>query len=193
FPEGRIRSLLKLGPGDTFDFARWQDDRDRLEDFYHRNARLAARITASREIKGDVVNLVYAIDAGPQTTIEVSGGDVDSAVLQELREAWASSILDELAIEDATRIMRILLARRGYVRPAVAARITSEGNTRTLHIDVQPGERSRETRVRIMISNAGLAMELDRQVAARGLDALILRDPGAGRRGLAEYVPAPGY
>jgi len=193
FPEGRIRSLLKLGPGDTFDFARWQDDRDRLEDFYHRNARLAARITASREIKGDVVNLVYAIDAGPQTTIELSGVDVDSAVLQELREAWASSILDELAIEDATRITRILLARRGYVRPAVSARITSAGNTRTLHIDVQPGERSRETRVRIMISNEGLAMELDRQVAARGLDALILRDPGAVTRELTEYLRSRGY
>src|SRR6185503_7868911 len=80
FPEGRIRSLLKLGPGDTFEFARWQDDRDRVDDFYHRNARLAARITASREIKGDVVNLVYAIDAGPQTTIELRGVDVDSAV-----------------------------------------------------------------------------------------------------------------
>jgi outer membrane protein assembly factor BamA/autotransporter translocation and assembly factor TamB len=193
FPEGRIRSLLKLGPGDTFEFARWQDDRDRVDDFYHRNARLAARITASREIKGDVVNLVYAIDAGPQTTIEVSGVDVDSAVLQELREAWATSILDELLTEDATRIMRILLARRGYVRPAVSARLTSEGNIRTLHIDVQPGERSRETRVRIMMSNEGLAMELDRQVAARGLDALILRDPGAVTRELTEYLRSRGY
>ena len=193
FPEDRIRSLLKLGPRDTFDFARWQDDRDRLEDFYHQNGRLAARVTASREINGDVVNLVYAIEAGPQTTIEVSGVAVDSGVMQQLREAWAMSILDELLIEDATRIMRIVLAERGYVRPAVAARITSEGNTKTLHVDVQPGERSSETRVRIMMSNEGLAMELDRQVVARGLDALILRDPGAVTRELTEYLRSRGY
>jgi len=193
FPENRIRSLLKLGPRDTFDFARWQDDRDRLEDFYHQNSRLGARVSASREINGDVVNLVYAIEAGPQTTIEVAGVDVDSTVLQQLREAWAMSILDELLIEDATRIMRIILAQRGYVRPAVSARVTSEGNTRTLHIDVQPGERGSETRVRIMMSNEALAMELDRQVAARGLAALILRDPGAVTRELTEYLRSRGY
>src|SRR4029453_12776562 len=39
FPEGRIRSLLKLGPGDTFEFARWQHDRDRLQAFYQWNGR----------------------------------------------------------------------------------------------------------------------------------------------------------
>ena len=193
FPEGRIRSLLKLRPRDTFDFARWQDDRDRLEDFYHRNGRLAARVNASREINGDVVNLVYAIDAGPQTTIEVSGVDVDNRILEQLQEAWATSILDELLIEDATRIMRSDLAQRGYVRPVVSARLTSEGNTKTLHIDVQPGERSSETRVRIVTSNEALAMELDREVAARGLAMLILRDPGAVTRQLMEYLRSHGY
>ena len=193
FSEERIRSQLKLRPRDTFDFARWQDDRDRLEDFYHRSGRLAARVNASREVNGEVVNLVYAIDAGPQTTIEISGVDVDEGVSEQLREAWAASILDELLIEDATRIMRSDLAQRGFVRPIVSARITSEGNTRTLHIDVQPGERSSETRVRIVMSNEALAMELDRQVAARGLATLILRDPGAVTRELTEYLRSRGY
>jgi outer membrane protein assembly factor BamA len=174
-------------------FARWQDDRDRLEDFYYRNGRLAARVNASREVNGDVVNLVYAIDAGPQTTIEVSGVDVDNAVLQQVRQAWATSILDELLIEDAMRILRSDLAQRGYVRPVVAARINSEGNTRTLHIDVQPGERGSETRVRIVMSNTALAMELDGEVAARGLAMLILRDPGAVTRQLTEYLRSRGY
>src|SRR4029453_18754943 len=54
FPEDRIRSLLKLGPRDTFDFARWQDDRDRLEDFYHRNGRPRARGPPSRGGKGEI-------------------------------------------------------------------------------------------------------------------------------------------
>jgi len=193
FPEERVRSLLKLGPRDTFDFARWQDDRDRLEDFYHRNGRLAVRINASREVNGEAVNLVYAIDAGPQTAIEVSGVDVGSGVLQQLRDAWATSILDELLIDDATRILRSDLAQRGYVRPAVSARITSEATIRTLHVEVQPGERRSETRVRIVMSNEALAMELDRQVTAHGLAMLILRDPGAVTRELTEYLRSHGY
>jgi outer membrane protein assembly factor BamA/autotransporter translocation and assembly factor TamB len=193
FPAERIRSLLKLRPRDTFDFGRWQDDRDRLEEFYHRNGRLAARVSASREAKGDVLNLVYAIDAGPQTIVEVAGVEIDNAVLQRLREAWAISILDELLIDDAERIVRSDLAERGYVRPAVSAQIATDGNIKTLHIAVQPGERSTETRIRIEIAHEGLAMELDRQVAARGLAALILRDPGAVTRELTEYLRSRGY
>jgi len=193
FPEARIRSLLTLRPRDVFDFGRWQDDRDRLEDFYHRNGHLAARVTASREVSGEVVNLVYAIDSGPQTTIEVSGVNVDNAVLQRLRDAWATSILDELLIEEATQILRNDLALRGYVRPVVSAHVTSEGNVRTLRIDVQPGERSGVTRVRIVMSNQALAMELDRHVADRDLAALILRDPGAVTRELTEYLRSRGY
>ena len=84
FPEERIRALLKLRPRDTFDFGRWQEDRDRLEDFYHQNSRLAARVTASRATNGDVVNLAYTIEAGPQTTIEVSGVEVGRDVTQRL-------------------------------------------------------------------------------------------------------------
>src|SRR6185436_17588269 len=128
-----------------------------------------------------------------QTTIEVSGVEVDNGVLQQLRQAWATSILDELLMEDATRIMRSDLAQRGYVRPAVSARITSEGNIRTLHIDVQAGDRRSETRVRLVMSNEALAMELDREVAARGLATLILRDPGAVTRELTEYLRSHGY
>ena len=43
------------------------------------------------------------------------------------------------------------------------------------------------------MSNEALAMELDRQVAARGLAALILRDPGAVTRELTEYLRSRGY
>ena len=193
FPEERIRSLLKLRAGDTFDFGRWQDDRDRLEDFYHRNGHLAARVNASRETNGDVVNLVYVIDGGPQTSVDVRGIDLGNAVLQRLRDAWATSILDELLIEEATQVVRSELSLRGYVRPAVSARVTIEGNTKTLHIAVQPGERSSETRVRIATSDEVLAMDLDRRVAERGLAALVLRDPGAVTRDLTEYLRSRGY
>ena len=193
FPEQRIRGLLKLRPRDTFDFGRWQDDRDRLEDFYHRNGHLAARVNASREVNGEMVNLVYAIDAGPQTAVVVSGIDLSDAALQRVRDAWATSILDELLIEDATQIVRSELAERGYVRPAVSARVMQEGNTRTLRIDVQLGERSSETRVRIVTTDLALAMDLDRHVAERGLAALILRDPGAVTRDLTEYLHSRGF
>src|SRR6202008_4933218 len=121
FPEERVRGLLRLRPRDAFDFGRWQDDRDRLEDFYHQNGYLAARVSASRAANGDVVNLTYGIDAGPKTAIEGNGLDVGKDVLQRIADAWGSSVLDELLVDEATQIIRIELAQRGYGRAPGAA------------------------------------------------------------------------
>ena len=193
FPEQRIRGLLKLRSGDRFDFSRWQDDRDRLEDFYHQNGHLAAHVSASRAANGDVVSLSYAIDAGPQTTIEVSGVEIGNDVRQRLADAWAASILDELLVEDATQIVRADLLRRGYVRPMVMARVADQNGTRTLHVDAQPGDRSSAARVRIQTSDPALAGDLEMRVRLRGLEAEVLRNPGEVTRFLTDYLRSRGY
>ena len=47
-PESRLRGVLRLGPGDRFDFADWQADGDRLEEMYRRERYLTARVTLTR-------------------------------------------------------------------------------------------------------------------------------------------------
>ncbi|HEY3091969.1 MAG TPA: translocation/assembly module TamB domain-containing protein, partial [Vicinamibacterales bacterium] len=193
FPEERIRALLKLRPRNTFDFARWQDDRDRLEDFYHQNGYLAARVSASRAVNGDVVNLTYAIDAGPKTTIEVNGLDVGRDVLQRIADAWASSVLDELLVDEATQIVRIELAQRGYVRPQVSARVVSEGDMKTLRVDVQPGERGTATRVRVQTTDQAVLADLEARIMERNLGDEVLLNPGAVTRDLTDFLRSRGY
>jgi len=192
-PEERIRALLKLRPGNTFDFGRWQDDRDRVEDFYHQNGHLAARVSASREVNGDVVNLAFAIDAGPRTAIEVTGVEVGRDVLQRIADAWASSVLDELLVDEATQILRIELARQGYVRPQVSARVVSEGDMKTLRVEVQPGDRSAEMRVRVITSDQAVLPDLEARVAERRLADRILSDPGSVTRDLTDFLRSRGY
>jgi translocation and assembly module TamA len=200
FPEARIRGLLRHRPGDTFEFSRWQDDRDRLEDFYHLNGHLAARVNASRAANGDVVNLTYVIDAGPRTGIEVSGVELGRDALQRISDAWASSILDELLVDEATQIVRGELAQQGYVRPQLSARIVSEGDMKTLRIEAQSGDRSTELRVRIVTSGPStplgaspVAADLESRVAERRLADDVLRNPGAVTRDLTDYLRSRGY
>jgi outer membrane protein assembly factor BamA len=193
FPEERIRGLLRLRPRDTFDFGRWQDDRDRLEDFYHQNGHLAARVSASRAASGDLVNLAYAIDAGPQTAIEVSGLEVGRDVLQRLADAWATSVLDELLVDEAAQIIRIDLAQRGYVRPQVSARVVAEGDMKTLRVEVQAGDRSSVTRVRVNTSDQAVLADLESRIAERRLGDEVLRNPGAVVRDLTDFLRSRGY
>jgi len=193
FPEERVRGLVRLGPGDRFDFARWQDDRDRLEDFYHRNGRLSARVSASRAVNADAVRLSYAIEAGPQTRVEVSGIDVGSNVTQQIEQVWATSILDELLVDEATRVVRTDLLQRGYVRPTVDAHVLLQGDVKTLRVDVQPGEQGTEAQVRIQAADSGLADDLRARVRAAHLEKDVLANPGAVTRFLTDYLRSRGY
>src|ERR1043166_5325696 len=84
-------------------------------------------------------------------------------------------------------------ALRVYVRPMVPARVTSEGETKTLHVDVQPGDRGTQTRVRIQSTDPGLAGDLEARVAERNLAVDVLRNPGAVTRDLTDYLRSRGY
>ena len=46
--EGALRSRLKLHQGDRFNFFRWQDDRERIERYYHDRDRFEARVVTRR-------------------------------------------------------------------------------------------------------------------------------------------------
>ena len=192
FPQQRIRAVLKLRPGATFDFSRWQDDRDRLEDFYHQNGRLAARVSSMRAVNGDIVNLSYTIDAGPPTRIDIAP-DLGRDVMQQVAAAWATSVLDELLVEDATQIVKAELLRRGYVAPMVSTRLTMNGEVKTLQIDVQPGERSSMPRVRIQAADATVAEDLTTRVRAQNLEQQVLTNPGAITRYLTDDLRSRGY
>jgi autotransporter translocation and assembly factor TamB len=192
FPEQRVRALLKLRQGDRFDFGRWQEDRDRLEDFYHANGRLAARISSMRAGSGDTFNLSYAIDAGPQTRIEIAP-DLGSDVTQRIAAAWTISVLDELLVDEATQTVKAELLRRGYVKPVVSSRLTMAGDVKTLHIDVQPGERSSMARVRIQAADTSVADDLEAHLRLQNLEEQVLTDPGAITRYLTDYLRSHGY
>src|SRR5205814_6776741 len=92
--ENTLRSLLRLSPGDRFSFFRWQDDRDRLEKFYHDRNRAEARVT-TRRIEGEgtsaaegTVDIDYAIRPGPHTGIVIEGFTFPRHVLDALDTAW---------------------------------------------------------------------------------------------------------
>lgn len=112
-PEDRVRGVLRLEAGDRFDFAEWQADRDRLEQFYWQQGRLAARVGATRADTAEGVVLTYDVAAGPQTTVVVSGADLSRAVLARLERAWAQSVFDDFLVDEAVQIVKGALADDG--------------------------------------------------------------------------------
>jgi hypothetical protein len=99
FDQRELRRHLRLGEGDRFDFYRWQQDRDRLARFYHDRGYLEARIQATREADEGPdgragTTLVYAIERGPATVLDIQGARLPGEVLEQMRDTWARAVFD---------------------------------------------------------------------------------------------------
>src|SRR5262249_56022398 len=70
--ESALQSRLKLKANDRFSFFQWQDDRDRLEAYYHERQHLEARVLSRRAADPSEtarVRLAYDVRPGPRTAV----------------------------------------------------------------------------------------------------------------------------
>jgi outer membrane protein assembly factor BamA/autotransporter translocation and assembly factor TamB len=192
-PEMRVRGTLRLGPGDTFDFAEWQTDRDRLENLYRSEGYLTPRITPRRMEQDGGVTLAYSIEAGPRTVVTVNGIDLDAGLRSRLETAWFEAVFDEFVVDEAVQIVRDELGRRGYLQPTVDARIRDEGTTKTLEIIVEQGQRSMRTEVRIDGVPDETAAEIIDLLDERGVIDQAVTNPVAVEREVSSYLRVRGY
>jgi outer membrane protein assembly complex protein YaeT len=192
-PEARVRQELTLDEGDRFDVARWQDDRDRLENLYRAAGYLTARITARRSDEAAGVALRYEIAAGPQTRIDVRGLDLDADLRSQLETAWLQSVFDDFLIDEAAQVVRRYLGRRGYLQPSIDVRVRDEGRVKTLLVAVEPGARTTRTTVRVEGAIEMLASQIMAHLSAQKLIEGAVLDPAAVEREVNAYLRASGY
>ena len=192
-PESRLREVLRLGPGDRFDFADWQADGDRLVEMYHLEGHLTARVTSTRADGSDGVNLEYRIVAGPETRLLVTGIELSAGLRSRLETAWAQSVFDDFLVDEAAQIVRDELARNRYLQPAVAVRVVEEGGARILSVDVDRGGVVRRTAVRVDGAEELLAGDITARLAERGLIGDAVLNPAAVEDEVAGYLRATGH
>ena len=133
--ESALRSQLKVKEGDRFSFFRWQDDRERIENFFHERERFEARVVTRRTPEpadATMINLSYDIRPGPRTTVQVQGFVLPASAVREIEQAWASTVVDDLLQEEIVRIVRAALVDAGYVQASVTTRLQNARPTRSV-------------------------------------------------------------
>jgi outer membrane protein assembly complex protein YaeT len=191
-PEARVRDVLRLEAGDEFDFASWQEDRDRLEALYRDEGYLTARVEARREDAADGVVLTYNVTAGPVATIELTGMEADAGVRQQLETAWAESVFDDFLLDEAAGIVRTHLAARGYLRPVIKATIRGEAAAKVLALSVEEGPRT--VRTTIQVDGAGaLTSDVEAALAAADVVDRAIADPASVEDAATVYLRNRGF
>lgn len=181
------RAVIKLKVGDEFDFLKLQREIDRLQEDFHKQGHLEARIRTRRTDSDDAstVAVEFVITPGPRTTLEITGMTAPPSLVRELEEAWHQNAFDSFLIEDLTHRVRQHLVTTGDLGSIVVGLIDRPApESKRLRIEVTPGApvTDREirfagnieldaTRLRTEIQRAGVELEawLDRKVVERAL------------------------
>jgi outer membrane protein assembly complex protein YaeT len=142
FPEEKIRRLLKVKPGDRYDFFKVRRGLDRVDRFYWKENLLESNVHLRREQKASTVNLSLRIEPGPKLEFVFEGAAVPGHVEKEVRRVWSGGVFDTQRSDDAAGVMRAWLVGDRYFAAEVTPAITSPapGRKRVL-FDIRRGPR----------------------------------------------------
>lgn len=196
--ERELLAQLQLRAGERFDFFRWQEDRERLEQWYRTRGFLEARVTTQREpLAEDAVRLVYRVDRGPRTTWSFEGYAPSTTLRAELTGLWAASVFDGFLVADVETRLRRELAGQGYLRAAVRVTVeTARGEDpprKTLRVQVERGPRTVDRRLEFRGNTHLPSSALDQLVRTEDLERRAWLTPVALEEALRERYRREGF
>ncbi len=194
-----LRGRLSLTAGRSFDFFRWQQDRDKLERFCRDAGYLEARIVARRlplaSAAASRVDLEYDVQLGRRTIVDISGLPRSTGLRREVEALWSRSVFDAFLTDEATKTARSRLIGEGYLRATVAASIESLDAAREKHLVLRIDRGPRSDRWRLALSG-NVAVGSDRLLAlarARGLEKAAWMDAEPLERALTALYRDEGF
>src|SRR5206468_6250109 len=196
--EQALRARLRLDTGDRFSFFRWQDDRDRLEAFYHDRDRAEARVTSRRSdgstaAGATAIEISYDVRPGPRTGIVIEGFTFPKRVTDALKAAWAHAVIDTFLIDEVEALVRGELADRGFVRPSVAASLNEAADAKQLRVTVDRGPHASDRRI-VFAGNRYVSTEQLREtIRDRELARAVWLNPDHVRDVLTAFYHSGGY
>lgn len=196
--DAELRGRVSLTAGKTFDFFRWQQDRERLERFCQEGGQLEARVVARRAEAGSpnapTVDLEYDVRLGRRTIVDLSGAPQAATLRRTIEALWSRSVFDVFLIDEATRAAHEMLVADGYLRATVVASLVPRGSDEThLVLTIEPGPRVDRRRIAFS-GNQQIATErLETLVRARGLDQTMWLDAAPLDRAVVALYRDEGF
>jgi outer membrane protein assembly factor BamA/autotransporter translocation and assembly factor TamB len=195
--ETALRERLSLHGGDRFSFFRWQDDRDRLEQFYEQHDHATARVTTRRvesEASGSKgVAILYDVRPGPRTVVVVEGASFPDRLVQAMTLAWTRAVVDEFLFEEIVGLVKGEMLERGFVHASATVRLEGGADAKTLRVTVDPGPHVNARRVVFRGNERVASQRLQAVLADPALTRAVWLDPGAADDALTAFYRREGY
>ncbi len=193
-PEARLRKLLGLEAGKSFDFFDARDGVTKIEKALQEQGHLQARVRLEREVQGDALALTLRVRSGPVVQLQYLGETPPSKVDKAVRRQWNRGVFDAQRGADAAETLRNWLISEEYLSATVEYAIEDTGaDARRVVLTINPG--TRYDRIELVFSGAsGIDPEvLDDIVDEQKLELALFTDPIVVTTLLQRYYREEGY
>jgi outer membrane protein assembly complex protein YaeT len=198
FPQQDLQQQLKLRAGSRFDFAIWQDDVERLRQFYvvrdHPEAQVRERRVNTDSDGRPAVALEYEIDPGPRAALVVEGYAPPRDLLRRLQQTWSDAVFDEARLADLRNQVLAHLIDAGYLQADVTAAFEppQPPEEKRVRIVAVPGEHTVSREIRFEGNSRVSGNRLESLVGDPQVVREAWLDPASLARHVAELYRAEG-
>jgi len=200
YPVDTLHDVVRVVPGDRFDFYRWQRDQDRLASFYVQRGYREVQVR-SRRIDGPAsaaVALEHEIIRGPPTRLVVQGYDLPRSVRQAMDLAWDRAVFDGFLVDELGVLVREHLSAKGYLRSDVDVSISTrppvpDNAAKTITIRIVTGPRTERRELVFAGNTVFSAVALDAVLDERALLDVAWANPKQVTDALQSVYRATGY
>jgi outer membrane protein assembly complex protein YaeT len=166
-PEAEIYQNLKLRKGKRVNFAKLQENLDRIRRLYRRKNYLGFTLSTKREERDGRLNLIVHIDSGPKILLEYEGASVPKKLKKDIVDTWFGSSFGQLAREDIEQRIRVHFLKKRYYQVAVQSRERqSDRGERILVFQISRGARFGRPNIRyegnLAISEKAITTHLEK-------------------------------
>lgn len=144
YPDGKIRSIAKLHPGDSVAASHLSRAFTRLHKKYQKSDRLAAQVSmVDRNYHNDTNRLdyVFEINRGPIVDVRVEGAHMRRGLIKKYVPIYEEGAVDEDLLSEGRRNLRDYFQRQGYFDVKVTSTLSKKDERQLVIFDVDRNNR----------------------------------------------------
>jgi outer membrane protein assembly factor BamA len=188
-----LAQKFKVKPGNRYNTMQVRKGTERLERFFQNEGYLQSRVRLDRDEEASSVDLTVRIELGPAVEMTFQGTNLSRGQKASLHKLWHAGVSDIHRLPAAENHILDYLARKGYLRGKVDARVTTEGNHKIVHFDIKPGLHFRDVRVVIQGADPQRAKEIESRIGKRNMEVGADRNPNQLIDAVTYYYQERGY
>ena len=192
--ETKLRELLHLEEGRTYDYFAARRGVQRIEEFYRERGYLQSRVRVERKVDEQTVEVALRVDPGPRVDLQFAGVSLPSSALENVRLQWHRGVFDAQRADDGLETIKSWLMDHDYLQPTIDHTVEDiSPDLRRVVFRIAPGTRFQRVTLAFQGASGIDPNVLDDIIEEQRLERQLFTDPIVVTELLERYYREQGF